>query len=212
MQLHYYPHAPYSRKVLLAAYEKAVAFDRKICPPFGPAKAALTALHPFATVPLLVDGAEILTESSIIVEAFDLASGSGPALVPPDPRLALRARALDRLSDAHVMAPTAYLAWALRKPEETRNHQKIDAQRAALLVALDVLDAAIGEHAFVAGAALTLADLSPAAAISCLLADRTLADLAAFPRVKRWYGAMITRPSFSTIFAECRDVPLPPGF
>jgi len=213
MKLLHYPHAPYSRKVLLAAYEKGVAFESEICAPFEKAaKERLRGIHPLGTVPLLVDGDEIMTESSIIVEYFDLASESGPVLVPRDPRVALRARTIDRFGDSYLMGPTAYLAWSLRKTVETQNTDKIRSQRATVETALGLADGWLGERAFLAGDALTMGDLSPVSAISCLLSDRTLPDLSCWPNVARWYQAMIARPSFVKVLEECAKVPLPPGF
>ncbi len=213
MKLLHYPHAPYSRKVLLAAYEKEVSFDGEICAPFErPAKERLRALHPLATVPLLLDGEETFTESSIIVEYFDLASKRGPLLVPHDAQVALRARAIDRFADAHLMSPTAYLAWSTRKPAEQQNTEKIRAQRGVVDTALGFLDRWLAGSPFLVGDALTMADLSPVSAISCLLSDRTIPDLTPWPNVARWYEAMIGRPSFVALLAECAKVPLPPGF
>lgn len=214
MKLFHYPHAPFTRKVLLAAFEKEIAFDEQICPPFErEAKAALRAVHPLATVPLLVaDDGEVMTESSIIIEHLDMVSTRGPMLLPADPRAALRVRALDRFSDAHLMGPTAYLAWATRKPAETQNTEKIQAQRGIVETALGLADRRLAEQPFFAGDALTMADLSPTAAIACQLSDGTLKDLDRWPNVVRWYEGMLARPSFQRILDACSKVPLPPGF
>jgi glutathione S-transferase len=213
MRLFYYPHAPFSRKVLLAAHEKGVEVERELSLPFDrEAKGRLRAAHPLATVPLLVDGDEIITESSLIVEYLDLASDEAPRLVPPDPREALRVRALDRFGDSYLMAPTQYLAWSLRKPPEAQNTAKIEAQRAMLETALGIADARLASREFLAGAALSMGDLSSTAAISCLLSDRTLPDLARWPSVAAWHARMTARASFRRILEECATVPLPPGF
>lgn len=214
MKLLHYPHAPYTRKVLLAAYEKEVAFDEQICAPFErEAKAALKAIHPLGTVPLLVsDDGELLTESSIIVEHFDMISDRGPRLVPRDPREALRVRALDRFSDSHLMGPTAYLAWAMRKPAETQNSEKIRAQLGVVETALGIADERLARHAFMAGDALTMADLSPVAALACQLSDGSLKNLERWPNVTRWYEAMLARPSYDRLRRACAKVALPPGF
>jgi glutathione S-transferase len=214
MKLHYYPHAPYSRKVLLGAYEKGVQFERILCAPFdGAAKAALKSVHPLATIPLLEDGAEIVTESSLILEYFDLVSPGSVRLIPEDPREALRVRALDRFGDAHLMGPTVYLAWALRKPVEQQNAEKIAAQRRTVETALGLLEARLADgRRFLAGTALTMGDCSSVAALSCLLSDGSLPSLDPWPRVGAWYRHLTTRPSFAAILDECQSVPLPPGF
>lgn len=212
-KLFYYPHAPYSRKVLFAAYEKRVSFERAVCKPFEPAdKAALRAVHPLATVPLLVTDDGVWTESSVIVEYFGLVSAEGPKLIPDDPREALQVRALDRLADAHLMGPTAYLGWALRKPPETQNLEKIAGQRRALETALGLLEERLARHAWVSGADVGFADCSPVGALSSALFDGTLKDLTPWPAVTRWYERIVERPSFRAVLEDCRSVDLPPGF
>jgi glutathione S-transferase len=213
MRLHYYPHAPYSRKVLFGAYEKGVTFERAICAPFDKdAKAALKAVHPLATVPLLVDGSEVVTESSLILEYFDLVSPGGARLVPEDPREALHVRALDRFGDSNLIGPTVYLAWALRRPAEQQNAEKVAANRRTMETALGLLEARLDGREFLGGSAVGMGDCSSVAALSCLLADGSLASLDPWPRVGAWYARLVARPSFQAILEECRTVPLPPGF
>ena len=213
MRLVHYPHAPYSRKVLLAAYETETAFDSEICPPFSAAtRGTLDAFVPLATVPLLIDGDLTLTESSIIVEHFDLLSTRGARLLASDPREALRARAIERFCDANLIGPTVYLAWSLRKPEASQNGPHIAAERTKLETALSMVDGWIGERRFVLGDQFSFADLSPAAAISCLLTDGTIRDLDRWKNVARWYHDISSRPSFARIVEECRSVSLPPGY
>lgn len=213
MKLFHYPHAPYSRKVLLAAYEKGVDFESILSRPWEKEeKAALKAAHPLATVPLLVDGDEVFTESSIAVERLDQATQGGTRLIPADPREALRVRAWDKLGDSHLMGPTAYLAWSLRKTPETQNVEKIKAQRNTLEIALRLANEQLGKTTFLGGDALTMADLSPVSAISCLLSDKTIPGLDAWPNVARWYRDVTARPSFVRILEECKAVPLPAGF
>jgi glutathione S-transferase len=213
MKLYYYPYAPYSRKVLLAAHERGVTFERDVCAPFIPTdKKRLKAAHPLATVPLLVDGDDVFTESSLIVEHFDLVAGDDRPLIPRDPRRALPVRAMDRFGDSHLMGPTAYIAWASRKPEEKQNTEKLRAQRDVIDIAMRILEGICSRQAFLVGEELSLGDLSPAAAISCMLVDKTLATLDPWPNVERWYKGIIERPSFVAILDECKTVPLPPGF
>lgn len=213
MKLLYYPYAPYCRKVLLAFFEKGISFEREICAPFDKAhKARLKAVHPLGTVPLLVADGEIFTESSIIIEYVDMLPSEAPRLLPADPRAALRVRAFDRFGDASLMGPTAYLAWSLRKPADTQNTEKIAAQRAMVSTALGLMEEPLAKSAFLAGDALSMADLSPAAAITALLSDGSLGDLAAWPNVAAWYARMTSRPSFRATVDECAKVERPPGF
>src|SRR5262245_62052159 len=107
MKLFVFPHAAYSRKVLIAAYEKDVKFDEEqIVPPFDlEAMARLRReQHPLATVPLLrLDDGRYLTDSTTIVEYLDLRWPS-PRMVPVDSEDALEVRRLDRLFDPLIDA------------------------------------------------------------------------------------------------------------
>lgn len=212
MKLFYYPWAPYTRKVLLAAFEKESVFEPVLTSPFDKtAKAALKAAHPLATIPLLVlDSDEPMTESVIIVEHFDLGSDRGPKLLPTDPRAALVVRALDRFIDSHLMSPTQYLAFATRKPVEQQNTEKIRAQRNTVETAIGLMDARLGKHPFLAGEEIRMADLSLTASIACQLLDGTQSSLERWPNLTRWFKTMIARPSFKRVVEECSRVP-PPG-
>jgi glutathione S-transferase len=213
VRLFYYPHAPYSRKVLLAAYERGVSFERELSLPWdGEHRKKLRAVHPLATLPLLEDGDDLVTESSLEVEWIDLAGTTGERLVPGDAREAIRVRSWDRFGDSHLMGPTVYLAWSLRKPVEQQNPDKIASQRKTVDTALTIADRRLQGRSFLAGDRLSMADLSSFAALSCMLSDKTLADLATWPSLAAWYERVASRPSFAGITDECATVPLPPGF
>jgi len=208
MKLYCYPHAPYSRKVLLACEELGTAVEHETCAPFEPeAKKRLRTLHPLATVPLLVDGDTLLMESSLIVEHLD----EQGRLVPLDRRSALEVRAWDRFADAHLMATAAYLAWAMRKPPP-RNEEKIAAQQKTVHVALGLLDERLTGRAWIAGESLSLADLSCLAAVVALVGDRSIESLDAWPALRAWKARAEARASYQKVVEICRAVPLPPGF
>src|SRR5688572_18129698 len=100
MKLYYYPLSRYSQKVLLALYEKQVAFTPIVLYPGNPdERAELRKLTPLGKVPLLVldDGWKI-PESTIIIEYLD-AHAKGARLIPEDRDLARQTRFHDRIAD-----------------------------------------------------------------------------------------------------------------
>ena len=161
MRLYVYPHSPISRKVLLAMYEKGLTIESEIVPPTDEAhkERIREQVYPLATIPMLVlDDGSPMPESSIIVEYLDLTFEEAPQLIPRDPRVALAARAFDRLGDV-LLDGTAYLAWALRKPQAQQHPGKIASSFKSVKAALGSLDSTLATKSFLVGDDLTVADL-----------------------------------------------------
>src|ERR1700722_17501312 len=212
MNLYVFPHAPYSRKVLLAIYEKGLKIEIETISPHDPAaQERLLGIYPIFTLPLLVlDEGSPMPESSIIVEHLDLSSAAGPRLLPADTREALHVRACDRLGD-QLLAATAYLAFALGKPVEKQNAERIAMNRRKIRAVLDLVESKLGVSTFLHGDGLTLADLGPVCAVASLLSDGSLEGLQPWPGVERWFARVTSRPSWQRIGDDCRAVPLPRG-
>ncbi|MGH7327970.1 MAG: glutathione S-transferase family protein, partial [Polyangiaceae bacterium] len=100
MKLYLYPPAPFSRKVLLATYERGISLDLTVVTPFDPvAKEAMRKIHPIVSLPLLVtDSGSVIPESSVIAEYLDLITPGDP-LLDRDPLAALPMRSFDRYGD-----------------------------------------------------------------------------------------------------------------
>ena len=212
MKLYLFPHAPYSRKVLLAVYEKGIEIQKEtVSPDDKAARQTLKAFYPIFTLPLLVlsDGTP-LPESSIIIEHLELTSPAEPRLLPTYPMDALRVRAFDRLGD-QLLAATAYLAFALGKPTEKQNAERIAVNKKVVHAALGLLDHALQERTFLHGEGLSLADLGPACAVASLLSDRSLESVKAWAGVERWFAGITARPTWQRIVSDCLAVPPPPG-
>lgn len=94
------PISVYSCKLRLALALKGVSLP-EIPPPGGYASAAYRAIVPQGTIPALVEGDFVLTESDAIVEYLD-ETGIGHPLLPGGARAKARARALSRLVDTRL--------------------------------------------------------------------------------------------------------------
>jgi glutathione S-transferase len=128
MKLYYFPRSRYSQKVLIAAYEKQVAFTPVILYP-GDAndRAELRKLTPLGKVPLLVlDNGWKIPESSIIVEYLDTHAG-GPRLIPEDPDLARQTRFHDRIADLYVNDPYTTITRDTDPARVAQAHERLDA-------------------------------------------------------------------------------------
>src|SRR4051794_21125884 len=93
----------YSLKVRLALAVKGASVELRE-PPGGSYRSDLyRAIVPPATVPALVDGAFILTESDAIIEYFD-EQFDGPHLLPAAAQARARTRMLSRIADMRLEA------------------------------------------------------------------------------------------------------------
>lgn len=94
------PISVYSCKLRLALALKGVELP-ETPPPGGYASAAYRAIVPQGTIPALVEGDFVLTESDAIIEYLD-ETGIGRPLLAAAPRARARARALSRLVDTKL--------------------------------------------------------------------------------------------------------------
>lgn len=213
-KLFHYPWAAYARKALVAEYELGIELEEVVTPAFD--KKCMEELRartsPLATLPLLLlDDGTFFSESSLIVEYFDLVGPERGRLVPIDPLEALRVRAFDKLAEG-LLGPTLYLTWALRKPPAETNHKRIAETRAKLATAFGVFDRHLEGHKFLFDERFTMADLGPSCAISVLVADRSIVldDLNVYPNVRRWYDSVRERPAWKRMEDCAARVPRPP--
>jgi glutathione S-transferase len=212
-KLFHYPWAPYARKALLAAYELEVEVEEVITPPFDEGHMAELRhkTFPLATVPLLLlENGEFLSDSSLIVEYFDLHCHRPHTLFPWDCSDALKVRALDRFAEA-LLAPTVFLTWALRKPEYAQNARKIEQAFGRVSIACELLDAMLAGKNFVYGDSFTMADIGPSCALSILIADGSIGQdyLNQFLHVRTWFNGLLARPSWQRLLARADSIVRP---
>ncbi|WP_306046204.1 glutathione S-transferase family protein [Nioella sp. MMSF_3534] len=138
------PISVYSCKLRLALALKEIDLP-ETPPPGGYASATYRALVPQGTIPALVEGDFVLTESDAIVEYLD-ETGIGRPLLPREPRARARARALSRLVDTRlepaVRALFPLVGAGQPVPEAARN---------AILRPLEMLEKLAGDGPFLSG-------------------------------------------------------------
>jgi glutathione S-transferase len=219
MRLIYYPAAPYSRRALVAAYEKGIPFEREVLQPLKPnAFSDMRKAHgqPLAQIPMLkLDDGSYLRESSLIVEYFDLLRpDDGPRLVPADPHVALRVRAIDKLADA-MQTPSVHLSWSVRKPIEPHNVPRIEASRTTFWTLMDFAEPMLENKNFFVGDSFTMGDISMSAVVAEMaIFWATPKELDRYPNIKRWFAATQARPSWQRVHEDCvnhNDIGFNPG-
>lgn len=202
-----HPFSSYCQKVLIALWERDIAFEyRRLDDPVDAAR--FTALWPLGRFPVLVDDGKVIGESTIIIEHLDRHHGTGPRLVPDDQDAAMEVRYLDRVFDTHVMAAVQPPVFEALRPEPSRLDEALDKARASLDRAYGWLDERLAGRTWAAGEAFTMADCAAAPALFYADWVHPVADR--FPVVQAYRARLLARPSFARAVDEAR--PFRPSF
>lgn len=149
LTLYYHPLSSYCHKVLVALYEQAIEFEKKIIDLTSEAdRSVLQALWPPCKFPVIRDHARQrnLAESSVIIEYLDHFHAGQHPLIPADWDTALEVRLWDRFFDLHVQTPMQQIvADRLRGP-----HGDLTRERAALMTAYGMLERQLAGRTWVA--------------------------------------------------------------
>ncbi|RYE33621.1 MAG: glutathione S-transferase family protein [Hyphomicrobiales bacterium] len=212
LTLYAHPFSSYCQKVLVALYENATPFTyRKLGPDDPAAGAEWARLWPMKHMPVLVDGATPIVESSVIIEHLGLFHPGPVQLVPADAKQALGTRMMDRFFDNDVMTPMQAIVSDHLRPADDRDPYGVARARAKLDDAYRWLDGAIAERHWACGDAFSLADC--AAAPSLFYADWVHEIDASFGHVRAYRARLLARPSFARAVEEARPFRnlFPPG-
>jgi glutathione S-transferase len=154
------------------------------------------AMNPNRRVPVIDDDGTVVWESHAIVRYLAAKYGAG-SLWPED--AGARAKS-DMWADwvlADLQPAFIGLFWNLyRTPEEQRNWNLIRQGVARSAILFQLLDRHLGEHAFIAGDALTIGDI-PAGAQLYRYFELEI-DRPALPNVEAWYVRLQERGPYRT--------------
>jgi glutathione S-transferase len=199
----------YVRIVRLALEEKGVPYRLEEVDIFaeGGPPADYLARQPFARIPAFEHEGFRLFETAAITryldEVFD-----GPALVPADAKGRARMNQIVGLLDAYAYRALVWDVYVERinVPQEggVSDEARIAAGLRTAGTCLATLEDLMGVGDFLAGPALTLADLHAAPMIECLRAPpEGAALLDRHPAIGGWWARMAARPSMAaTAFPE----------
>ena len=196
--------SPYARKVRIALREKGIPHDEVVDLPWSPGSAAAR-LNPLGKVPVLVDGDEVLWESSVILEYLETL-GRPPALIPADAACRLAVRRVEALADG-ICDAVVLTVLENKRPAGKRSADWLARQRAKVVTGIDVLADALDLREHFVGDGLTVADIAAGAALGYVsvrmpevLWRRRHPELAAF--AKRLEG----RPSLAETRPEDQEI------
>lgn len=194
--LHGAPRSNYVRTARITLAEKGVAYDYD---PAMPQSDEQLARHPWGKIPALTHGDLALYETLAVCryvdEAFD-----GPALQPAD--AAGRARMSQWISvyNAYVDPPVLRHIVIHRSFRNPPNEELVAAGIPDAETALGVLETALADTPYLAGADVSLADFFPLPALDYLAkTPEGETILANTPNVKAWMARMMEREAVQAV-------------
>jgi glutathione S-transferase len=214
-QLYQFPLCPFSRKVRLMLTEKGVAHELVRESPWEQ-RDEFADLNPAGKTPVLVEESRgiVLIDSNAICEYFEETVDRAP-MIPGTAANRAEVRRLVAWFDeglyAQVVGPL--MEERMLKRLVNRSAPDTNVLRQAMRTAnahLDYIDYLLDHRRWLAGAALSLADLTCAAHLS--VADYLGGlDWRGHKQTADWYMVMKSRPSFRPLLAERMDVITPPA-
>lgn len=190
--------SPYVRKVRVVLAEKKLDCDF-VREDVWAAQTTISESNPLGKVPcLIMEGAEALFDSRVIVEYLDTLSPVGK-LIPTQGRDRAEVKTWEALADgvldASILARLE-ATWGGR--EDTQRSQAwIDRQMAKVQAALKAMSQGLGEKPFCGGIHLSLADISVGCALGYL--DFRFPEInwrTDHPNLLKLHDKLMLRPSF----------------
>jgi glutathione S-transferase len=201
LQLYSHPFAMYCWKPLIALHERRLEFEERLVED----RTELATLWPPASIPVLVDEATVIPESSTIVEYLDR-HGDAQPMLPADPELALRARIWDRVIDGYITTPVQKIVGDALRPADARDPQSVAQAQATIDLAFMMLERQLdgrGSDGWLAGPGFTLADCAALPALHYADVLHAL-DRGAFPELGAYYDRLLKRPSIVRVIDDAR--------
>jgi glutathione S-transferase len=203
LKLYYHPLASFCHKVLIALYERSIAFEPVIVD-FGDAAsvAAFKAVWPMAKMPVLRDETRghTVAEATIIIEYLDAHYSGGTTFVPADPERAWQARMWDRFHDHYVQEPMQKIVTDRLRPAGQNDAFGVDQAMQQLREAYAVIEKEMAQRTWAVGEQFTLADCAAAPAL--FYADTVLPFEDGNAVARAYLDRLMARRSFARVLAE----------
>ncbi|MEM9492113.1 MAG: glutathione S-transferase family protein [Myxococcota bacterium] len=204
LQILHFPLCPFSRKVRIAVREKDVASELELVEPWR-AGDRLLALNPAGEVPVLRDGELVVADSAVICEYLEEVRPE-PALIGKTPVERAETRRLVAWFDVKFVREVTDLVWREKlikriKLKETPDSRAVREGLANIDLHLAYIAYLFERRNWLAGEALSLADIAAAAQLSVL---DYMGDVPwdRHPGAKLWYSKIKSRPSFRPLLAD----------
>ena len=194
--------SPYVRKVLVCMELKGLDYEvDPITPFFG--NDEFRKLSPLCRIPVLIDGALVLTDSTVIAEYLD-EQFPEPRLLPKEPKERARSRWLEEYADSRL---GDVFIWGLFYPKmvhprvwgEPGDQGRIDKTLADdLPTALDYLEGELPDHGYLFGE-VGLADIAIASFFRNGSYAGFVPDSSRWPKTSRFVDLVLRHPAFQRL-------------
>ncbi len=203
-RLYHYPLSPFSRKVRLVLAEKKIEVEL-VEERYWEERADFLRLNPAGQVPVLRTENLILPESNAICEYLE-ERYPNPPLLPKTPEARAETRRLTYWFDDKFYREVTKNLIGERVEKKVMGRGYPDSKNVKtgsqkIKFHLDYMDWLLDRRRWLAGDAMTLADFSAAAQLSCLdyISD---VDWNRSSLVKDWYAKIKSRPAFRSLLAD----------
>ena len=199
MIVHGVPGSPYVRAALLTLEEKGASYKLAAMAPGTLKQEPHLSRHPFGRIPAFEHDGWMLYETRAIMRYVD-AVVPGPRLQPEEPRAAARMEQVMNITDWYVMPQVSRPITANRVVKPRFNRPTDDDEVVNAIPAARICIAEIARlldlHPWMAGEALSLADLLLAAQLSMFAqAPEGVQILGEHENLSRWLTRIEARPS-----------------
>lgn len=197
----------YTAKVRIALSYKDIEFEQRE-PPQGYRSERYREIVTMGSIPALVDGDFVLSESDAIVEYLNEIVPE-PPLLPADPRMRARARALSRIHDGWVEPRLRALYPWVRRLEQLPADRRsfVDQTIDDLLERLARFDRLLDPAPYAVGAAISVADCAwPTTLVQTeMVLARCQRPSPLSPKLDRWRSQLQQHPAFAPSIESCRE-------
>jgi glutathione S-transferase len=203
LRLHHFPLCPFCRKVRIVLHEKEEQPELEAVEPWHHQR-ELAVLNPAAEVPVLEDGGRVVCDSWAICEYLD-ETRPEPGLLGKSLMERAEIRRLVAWFDTKFTREVTDLLWGEKLIKRVKgNAPNSAAVRNGLVnihAHLDYIGFLFDRRNWLAGEALSLADIAAAAQLSVL---DYLGDVPwdGHPDAKLWYARIKSRPSFRPLLQD----------
>lgn len=192
-------HAPRTRSIRVVWLCEEMGLPYQVEPvQLGAPTPEMTELNPIGTIPVLIDGDLVLTESVAMLEYLAQTYGPTPLALTPDHDDYWDYKQQLVFGEATLAAPINYIvATVFMGPEDQRENFTASAIRAGIRRRLKAVQRRVADQPYIVGDQFTLADISVVYAINLALgvAPLGLAELIT-PELKAYHNRLAERPAF----------------
>ena len=196
------PVSPYVRKILAILTLKGLDFEIDPVVAFY-TDDRFTKLNPLRRIPLLVDGDEVVADSSVIAQYLEDAHPT-PSILPVPPKARAKARWLEEFADTRmgdvflwrVFAQAVLLPGVFSRERDVAALKKIVAEDVPPV--MDYLETEAPGSGFLSGD-ISLADISVGVMFRNMAYARWSPDEARWPKTARWARRVEAHPALTRI-------------